>query len=115
MGPFYRAAAPRRASLSPCAGAAIIAHSELPSEEAQVSESRSELAEAAKLVDIRSPQDEFRSLVEARVETMLKLGAGSGPRGGASAARVELYREALELGLALIGRAPAPGTEGRSS
>lgn len=70
-----------------------------------------ELAEAANLVDIRSPADEFRALVEARMETLAKLG-GAPARGRSSAARVELYREALEIGLAKIaasrpGEAPA--------
>lgn len=49
-------------------------------------------------LDIRPPEEEFRSLVRARMETLAKLGAAA----GSNASRLELYAEALERGLAHI-------------
>lgn len=75
----------------------------------------SALAEAAKLVDVKPPAEEFRAHVAARVETLAKLGATGAP-GGSTAGRLELYREALELGLKKLAeekaRAAAAGPEG---
>jgi hypothetical protein len=59
------------------------------------------IAEAAKLVDVRPPADELRAHVAARVETLAKLGAAA-KKGGSSAARLELYKEALDLALARL-------------
>lgn len=58
-------------------------------------------AAGAPTLDIRPPEDEFRAHVLARTETLAKLGAGA----GAGAARLELYAEALELGLARLREA----------
>ncbi|GIW73266.1 MAG: hypothetical protein KatS3mg102_2808 [Planctomycetota bacterium] len=71
-----------------------------------------ELALAAELLEIRSPAEEYRRLVQARMEALARLGeepggagAGSGLAGMAGAARLDLYAAALELGLAAIERA----------
>lgn len=71
------------------------------------------IAEAAKLVDVKPPAEELRAHVAARAETLAKLGAAAMP-GGSSAARLELYSEALGLALAkLAADASAPSEEAR--
>lgn len=54
-----------------------------------------ELARAAGLLDIRTPAEELRRLVRARMETLAKLGGGAGEGGE----RLDVYAAALELGL----------------
>ncbi len=91
-------------------------HSHVP-EEALLSErsTAEELTEAARLVDIRSPLDEYRALVEARLETLLKLGADRGAASKGAGSRGDIYREALELGLREIAKALRPHGEARPS
>ena len=60
-----------------------------------------DLTEAARLLDVRPPEEEFRALVQARMETLAKLGASA----GSNASRLELYARALERGLERIREA----------
>jgi hypothetical protein len=60
-----------------------------------------DLTEAARLLDVRPPEDEYRALVQARMETLAKLG----PAAGSNAARLDMYARALERGLARIQEA----------
>ena len=60
-----------------------------------------DLTEAARLLDVRPPEEEFRSLVQARMETLAKLGHSA----GSNAARLDLYAQALERGLTRIREA----------
>ena len=67
-----------------------------------------DLTEAARLLDIRPPEDEFRALAEARMETLAKLGRAAGPTAGApgsSASRLDIYPDAIFRGLAYIREA----------
>jgi len=69
------------------------------------------LSEAAGIFQLGTPNDEFRRLVQARMETLAKLDdAGVAPTAAeppASGGRLELYAEALVLGLQALeeGRA----------
>jgi hypothetical protein len=60
-----------------------------------------DLTEAARLLDLRPPEDEFRALVQARMETLAKLGRTT----GSNASRLTLYALALERGLTRIKEA----------
>jgi len=55
-------------------------------------------------LDVRPPEEEFRVLVQARMEALAKLrGAGAGPlTSGGGDDRLDLYAEALERGLTWI-------------
>jgi len=55
----------------------------------------SDLSEAARDLDLRPPAEEFRALVQARMETLAKLG----PAPGSGVSRLEIYAQALEIGL----------------
>lgn len=57
--------------------------------------------EDAPVLDVRPPEEEFRALVQARMETLAKLGQSA----GSSAARLDLYAEALRRGLDRIREA----------
>jgi hypothetical protein len=61
----------------------------------------SDLTEAARMLDVRPPEEEFRALVQARMETLAKLGQAA----GSNASRLDLYAKALERGLARIKEA----------
>src|SRR5262245_13342119 len=61
----------------------------------------SDLNEAGRALAVAPPEDEFRALVQARMETLAKLG----PAAGSSRSRLDLYAEALELGLARLKEA----------
>ncbi len=50
-------------------------------------------------IDVHPPEDEFRALVQGRMEALSKLGAGAAPGAGSSAGRLDLYARALERGL----------------
>jgi hypothetical protein len=58
----------------------------------------------APLLELRPPEDEFRWLVRARMETLAKLG----PAAGSNASRLDAYAEALERGLCRIREARIP-------
>jgi len=73
------------------------------------------LAEAAEILQLGTPADEFRRLVQARMETLAKLdgaGVAPGPTAdgadgadgavGGAGGRLEIYAEAMALGLAAI-------------
>jgi hypothetical protein len=53
------------------------------------------------MLDIRPPAEEYRRLVQARMETLAKLGDAAGD----GAARLDDYAEALKLGFAAIEEA----------
>ncbi|RME70209.1 MAG: hypothetical protein D6776_11995 [Planctomycetota bacterium] len=62
---------------------------------------RETLAEVVESIDLRPPSDEFRRLVQARIEALARLGE-SAPGDPES---LDLYADALRLGLEAIAEA----------
>jgi hypothetical protein len=70
-------------------------------DEAPTPRPKSDVALAARLLDLRSPEEEFRALVQARMEALARLGKAAGEAG----ARLDRHGDALARGLELIREA----------